>query len=227
MPVIVSQQSLDRPTRLSRNTLGAAGCAVASRVRTRSSCCCQYALNSAALRRAEYLAEQRDAARRVDERVVPEVDEHDCDAGRLEPRERFAIALAGAVAAAEPEDRNPRTQRERALVAEAAGLRASDARHVLQAREAREPLRVARGIELLEITHHANEAARRIVAVDHRQRRQQAALAEQHALDARGNPDLPPGQVGDGHRVRPRGMHHEPSAQPYAQHGPHSACLFT
>jgi len=83
---------------------------------------------------------------------------------------------------------------------------------------------VARRIELFEIAHHADEPARRVV-VDHRERRQQAAFAEQHALDMPGNSDLPPGQVGDGGRACLRGLHHEPAAQPDGQCSPHSACL--
>ena len=102
------------------------------------------------------------------------------------------------MAARQAQDGELRAQRNRLLVAEAAAVVAAHARHLVEVGEAAAPLGVARGVQGFVVAHHAHQAAGHILALEHAQRGQQPAFAEQDALHLGGQGDAAAGQVGHG-----------------------------
>ena len=147
---------------------------------------------------AQHGAQQLHAARRVLERVVAEVHEHHGHASCLQAGQGFAVVLARAVAARQAQDGQLRAQRNRLLVAEAAAVVAAHARHLVEVGEAAAPLGVARGVQGFVVAHHAYQAAGHIVPLEHAQRGQQPAFAEQDALHLGRHGNAAAGQVGHG-----------------------------
>ena len=94
-------------------------------------------------------------------------------------------------------DGDLRAQGDGLFVAEAAGVGAAHAGHLVDLRKLGLPLGVAGLIQFFELAHHAHQPTGRVLAVEHGDGGQQSAFAQQDAVHLGGDTHGAVGQVGD------------------------------